>query len=120
MMAIWSLLVTKETHICLHCNIDSCSPTLVCCCDRLSAAETSSCLWDGLQLGLLYCLWRFNRYLFDSVDNVGWCNRVMNITSYMLPDNYILIDISFLSSGMVDLYVSMLNQTPKNVEYYIT
>ena len=43
----------------------------------------------------------------------------MNITSYMLHDILSLLS-QFFSSGIVVLYVSMLNQTPKNVEYYIT
>ena len=37
----------------------------------------------------------------------------------MLPDMLSLKSL-FVFSGIVVLYVSMLNQTPKNVEYYIT
>ena len=55
----------------------------------------------------------------------------MNITIYMLPDmlslkslfllvGIVVIFIYFFINGIIILYVSMLNQTPKNVEYYIT
>ena len=40
--------------------------------------------------------------------------------SIFIRDALIVISVLYFSSGMVVLHVSMLNQTPKNIEYYIT
>ena len=37
-----------------------------------------------------------SRYLFDSLHKVGWCNKVMNIMGYMLPDMLSLSSQVFL------------------------
>ena len=75
------------------CLIDSCSPMFAVVTDYVQQEHRH--VFGMIYNSLLCCLWYFKRYLFDSVNNVGSFNKVMDITIYILPDMLSLISQFF-------------------------
>ncbi|KAI0241061.1 hypothetical protein LSAT2_002204 [Lamellibrachia satsuma] len=64
-------LLHKHTQYCQTCQFVLCCGNGECKLDRQSAEGTLSYLRASIQLNLVYCLWLFERHLFDSLHTVG-------------------------------------------------